>query len=188
MKSVPITAAWLLAVGLVTLLGCRMCCSPYDQAGPVLREDGRPTPSSHYRAGSILQRQPPVSHPEAASISSSRHPGHARKIYPKKNTSVSVQAATSERIPEPLGKPLTREEMEPFIDLGIPPENIISIEDRPLSEVKDRPEADSQLASAPSNGQQERSISVPKALMPSGSQPSQDGWTRLGSRTGTMPK
>jgi len=188
MQHVRVITAWFVAAGLVTMLGCRMCCSPYDEAGPVLDEHGRPIASSHYRAGSILQARPPVSHSAAGGLSPSSHLVHVDEGYPKKITGVSTQDATSETIPEVTGRPLTREEMEPFIELGIPPENIISIEDRPLSEVQNTPHGHSEVASAASGDQREHASPAPKPLVPSGSQPSQDGWTRLGSRTGSMPK
>ncbi len=188
MRYGSVIPAWLLTAGFVTLLGCRMCCSPYDEAGPVLNEHGRPIASSRYRAGSILQTQPSVSPAVKAGISPSNRLGHTQKSYPKKVTGVGVQTATSERIPETMGKPLTREEMEPFIDLGIPPENIISIEDRPLSEVQSTLSAESEVASSIPRDRREPANPAPKPLVSSGSQPNHDGWIRLGSRTGTTLK
>jgi len=78
-----------------------------------------------------------------------------------------------------LGRPLTREDVDPFVRLGIPPENIVSVTDRPLEPTVDenpQPVPDS-LASG--------SAKAPKPLL---SEKEKDvattaGWVRLGERT-----
>ena len=81
--------------------------------------------------------------------------------------------------PRQLGRPLTREDVDPFVRLGIPPENIVSVTDRPLDQaIDDNPQpAPHSVASG--------ATKEPKPLP---SQQARDGaamtgWVRLGERT-----
>lgn len=167
--------------------GCRMCSSPFDGCGPVVGE-GPSACHPGYRAGSILGPKVPPALAEST-------PQNADSIVRKRSESHGAQrmmGAARPNLPHSeeetlLGPPLTLHEIEPFVELGIPPENIISVTDRPLSE-REPPGVASKSPVDPAPLPEETEIAdqkSPPAPRTAISSPAADGWTRLGSRSGS---
>lgn len=166
---------------LAGLSGCRMCCNTYDHCGPVVR-GGQPVCHARDRAGSVLSTS--HVHPEITE----EMPGPVTSVRPSSDRLGTRQVAASQSPSRsrletaPLGPPLKAEDIDPFVRLGIPPENIIAVEDRALSEVDDtspasEPAAAARVATSPRPLVQPASTSRPGAVSSSS-----DGWTRLGDR------
>lgn len=175
-------APWLIILA-IWQGGCRMCSSPFDGCGPVM-DGGRPTCQPGYRAGSILGPQMPAVPPRHA-IQEANPLVRKRPDLPSAPRIAGSTRQSPSHLPEQtlLGPPLTLQEMEPFVELGIPPENIISVTDRPLSEVEQSAvaaEPPEERRSSPEKTEiaGHKSLSSTRSPNPT---PSADGWIRLGS-------
>lgn len=189
---------WLYLVAtLIFLSGCRMCASPYDNCDPTfLGRSGQGDCQSCFpsapRAGSAIA---PALHD--ALLTSSETPTDVPIVADDASPVESLVERTEERSmlsagsPARLPSPYARS-IEPVIDFGIPPENIISITDRKLDEapaVESSPEPTSLSSPAPVP----RSVVAarsgagdpPRRMIPA--RPvSDDGWTARGNRPETL--
>lgn len=169
-----------LVVICSVLVGCRMCASPYDTAGPVLSHNKCPSCNQKARAGSIFSSamRPERNGQELAA-------DEAGVLAPSVPT--PPRGYANDR-PRRVGTPLSRSEIDPFVELGIPPENIISVTDRPL-ETEDTlasqdNQVDDQAVDRIAETPRKSAVQVASRSSSASSQTSGDdlGWTRMGAR------
>lgn len=163
-------------LGFAVTVGCRMCASPYDNTGPVISSDDCGRCRSSGRAGSAFAQAIQEQDQGVATVT-----GRATMKGQEEGENVGKTAAAGARVFQPrhLGRPLTREDIDPFVRLGIPPENILSVTDRPLEETIDENQhpASQSLAS----GAKKEPKPLPSEKGESGTTTA--GWVRLGERT-----
>ncbi|NMC21476.1 MAG: hypothetical protein GYA33_13775 [Thermogutta sp.] len=186
---------WLyILAALILLSGCRMCASPYDYCGPTfLGRSGEGDCASCSprapRAGSAVA---PV--PDDTLLSSSDDPTEdlTEDLIVTEDAipfETSVEQAEDHLMrytdrPAKLPSPYARS-IEPVIDFGVPPENIISITDRKLEDaaVADSSPSSAAPASAPQSAVAARTDSgdSPRRAVTARAV-SDDGWTARGNR------
>ncbi|GAB4140198.1 MAG: hypothetical protein Kow0040_28600 [Thermogutta sp.] len=182
---------WLYILAtLIFLSGCRMCASPYDYCGPTFLgragEGGCNSCSPVApRAGSAVA---PVSDDVLLSAS-----GTATDAPVVEDPSLPFEPEENRPLlstdrPVKLSPPYARS-IEPVIDFGVPPENIISITDRKLEDAPDL--GSSPSPAAPSSASQSTvaartgSSDSPRRTIPARTV-SDDGWTARGNRPETL--
>ena len=160
--------------GFALSLGCRMCASPHDYSGPVVSGGGQCDCYRSQRAGSAFAGVVEETHEVLASASQNKtHHSVARSLSP-----------ATEYDSTKLGRPLTRADIDPFVRLGIPPENILSVTDRPIEE--DLTKQDQATPNALTSDKEKQ----PKLLssLEKEENPMSAGWVRLGNRTSAVTR
>ncbi|MGB4726059.1 MAG: hypothetical protein WBH86_01510 [Thermogutta sp.] len=164
--------------GLATIIGCRMCASPHDSCGPVVSAGFSGRGCTSARAGSAFAVTAYSDHTDENS------PGYASAPHVVGLDSDRRTVSSSKGpLPRSPHRPLTPEDIDPFVKLGIPPENILSVTDRPADEpiaqeTSPSPQtlvhADPKQPKAPATNADRESVTSA-------------GWTRIGERTsGTL--
>lgn len=186
---------WLYIVAtLIFLSGCRMCASPYDYCGPTFlgrsgEGDCQSCSPSAPRAGSAIapafddvlltSSDTPTDVPIVADDASP-----VESFVERREERSTLSADSPVRLPPPYAQSI-----EPVIDFGIPPENIISITDRKLDEapVLDSSPEPTSPSPVPRSIVAARSSTgdPPRRTVPA--RPvSDDGWTARGNRPETL--
>lgn len=186
---------WLYIVAtLIFLSGCRMCASPYDYCGPTFlgrsgEGDCQSCSPLAPRAGSSIA--PAFDHALLTSSDTATDlpivVDDSRAVAPfltQGEERSTLSADSPVRLPPPYARSI-----EPVIDFGIPPENIISITDRQLDEApvlesspdptSPSPVPRSIVAARSSTGDPPRRTIPARPV-------SDDGWTARGNRPETL--
>ncbi|MGQ9506134.1 MAG: hypothetical protein ACUVQG_13255 [Thermogutta sp.] len=167
----------LIVIGLGVAFGCRMCASPHDYTGPVMSPPEQGRSCSSLRAGSAFVGVAAEEQGVLAAAPAPSGPTPNRFSRSVRVTSPPVRGTKSAE----YGRPLTPEDLDPFIKLGIPPENILSVTDRPLDEVvENQPTIAADGVTATTEKQPKRLSSVEK-----NGDTANTGWVRLGNRSST---
>lgn len=166
--------------GFAVTFGCRMCASPHDYSGPVV-SGGRQCNCYHSeRAGSAFAAVAGESHEVLASAPDVPSASHTKTYHPvARSSSFDVDADSTK-----LGRPLTRADIDPFVRLGIPAENILSVTDRPIEEDLTRQDQATPNALTSDKEKQPKLLSS----LEREENPTSTGWVRLGSRTSAVTR
>jgi len=174
------TMTLTVIAGFALSLGCRMCASPHDYSGPVVSGGGQCDCYRSQRAGSAFAG---VVEESQEVLASAQDNPSASQNKTHHSVARSLSPAT-EYDSTKLGRPLTRADIDPFVRLGIPPENILSVTDRPIEE--DLPKQDQLTPQSPTSDAEKQ----PKLLssLEKEESPTSTGWVRLGNRTSAVTR
>ncbi len=173
MRTIKVFIVFSTILGLVATFGCRMCASPHDCCGPVISGGACSGSGSSARAGSAFA---------ATMYSEQTHeetPGYTFAPHVVGSDSERVTVSPSKgTLPRYPHRPLMREDLDPFLRLGIPAENIISVTDRPADEPVAQETSPSPQALARIDSKEPKPLAAAKQEVATSA-----GWTRIGDRT-----
>lgn len=168
----------VMVTGLAVAFGCRMCAGPHDYTGPVMSPPGQGRSRSSLRAGSAFVGVAPEGQGVLAAAVAPSNPTPHKTSHSVRVSSPLVRGKKSAE----YGRPLTPEDLDPFIKLGIPAENILSVTDRPLVEVvESQPTVAADALTATAEKQPKRL----SAWEEENGDAANTGWVRLGNRNST---
>lgn len=173
MRTIKAFIVFSTILGLVAPVGCRMCASPHDSCGPVISGGGRSGECSSARAGSAFAAT------RYSEQTNEEVPGYTFVPHVLGSDSEQVTVSPSRGpLPRYPHRPLTREDLDPFLKLGIPAENIISVTDRPADETVAQETSPSPQASARVDSKEPKPLGAANQEVATSA-----GWTRIGERT-----